>query len=114
MTIEWQPSEGITPTQELMDIILCDQSISVLAGAGAGKTELLAQKSNYLLQTGKCMWPKRILCLSYKKRLRKILKSELTKDVGKEVSVLIRILSMLFVRVLLTVLRMFYLRVEDL
>lgn len=44
MIEQWQPSEGIESTQELMDIIFCDQSVSVLAGAGAGKTELLAQK----------------------------------------------------------------------
>lgn len=83
MTIKWQPSEGITPTQELMDIILCDQSISVLAGAGAGKTELLAQKSNYLLQTEKCMWPKRILCLSYKKEAQENIKERVSKRCGQ-------------------------------
>lgn len=84
MTIQWQPSEGITPTQELMDIILCDQSISVLAGAGAGKTELIAQKSNYLLQTGKCMWPKRILCLSYKKEAQENIKERVNKRCGQK------------------------------
>ncbi|HHJ3136353.1 TPA: UvrD-helicase domain-containing protein, partial [Escherichia coli] len=83
MTIQWQPSEGITPTQELMDIILCDQSISVLAGAGVGKTELLAQKSNYLLQTGKCVWPKRILCLSYKKEAQENIKERVNKRCGQ-------------------------------
>lgn len=59
MMTEWQPSAGIEATDELMEIILCDGHISVLAGAGAGKTELLAQKADYLLQTGKCMWPKK-------------------------------------------------------
>ncbi len=79
MTTQWQPSEGIKPTQELMDIITCDQSISVLAGAGAGKTELLAQKANYLLQTGKCLWPKKILCLSYKKEAQVNIKERVIK-----------------------------------
>lgn len=83
MTTQWQPSEGIEPTQELMDIIFCDQSVSVLAGAGAGKTELLAQKSNYLLQTGKCMWPKRILCLSYKKEAQENIKARVMKRCGQ-------------------------------
>lgn len=82
--MQWQPSEGITPTPELMDIILCDQSVSVLAGAGAGKTELLAQKSNYLLQTGKCMWPKRILCLSYKKEAQENIKERVMKRCGQK------------------------------
>lgn len=84
MTVQWQPSEGIEPTQELMDIIFCDQSVSVLAGAGAGKTELLAQKSNYLLQTGKCMWPKRILCLSYKKEAQENIKVRVMKRCGQK------------------------------
>ncbi|HEE1103489.1 TPA: UvrD-helicase domain-containing protein, partial [Klebsiella pneumoniae] len=83
MTSQWLPSEGIEPTQELMDIIFCDQSVSVLAGAGAGKTELLAQKSNYLLQTGKCMWPKRILCLSYKKEAQENIKTRVMKRCGQ-------------------------------
>jgi superfamily I DNA/RNA helicase len=39
-----------------MDIITCDESVAVLAGAGAGKTELLAQKANYLFSTDKCSW----------------------------------------------------------
>lgn len=44
-----------------------DQSVSVTAGAGAGKTEFLAQKAAYLLQTGLCPDPKRILAISFKR-----------------------------------------------
>ncbi|SIR00105.1 UvrD-helicase domain-containing protein [Marinobacterium stanieri] len=44
-----------------------DRSILVTAGAGAGKTEFLAQKATYLLQTGICPAPKRILAISFKK-----------------------------------------------
>jgi superfamily I DNA/RNA helicase len=42
------------------------KAVAVLAGAGAGKTELLAQKANYLFSTDKCSWPKRILSLTFK------------------------------------------------
>ncbi len=63
---EWCPSDGIQATDELMDIITCEQSAVILAGAGAGKTELLAQKANYLFFTDKCAWPKRILSLTFK------------------------------------------------
>ncbi len=42
-------------------------SIYVTAGAGAGKTEFLAQKATYLLQTGICPAPKRILAISFKR-----------------------------------------------
>lgn len=44
-----------------------DISVLVTAGAGAGKTEFLAQKATYLLQTGICPAPKRILAISFKK-----------------------------------------------
>jgi len=43
------------------------QSVLVTAGAGAGKTEFLAQKATYLLQTGLCAAPKRILAISFKR-----------------------------------------------
>lgn len=44
-----------------------DRSVCVTAGAGAGKTEFLAQKATYLLQTGLCQQPKRILAISFKR-----------------------------------------------
>lgn len=43
------------------------QSVLVTAGAGAGKTEFLAQKATYLLQTGLCRAPKRVLAISFKR-----------------------------------------------
>lgn len=43
------------------------RSICVTAGAGAGKTEFLAQKATYLLQTRLCPPPKRILAISFKR-----------------------------------------------
>jgi hypothetical protein len=39
----------------------------VVAGPGAGKTELLAQRACYLLQTGLCPPPHQILAISFKK-----------------------------------------------
>src|SRR5437870_1807083 len=44
-----------------------ERSVLVTAGAGAGKTEFLAQKATYLLQTGLCPAPKRILAISFKR-----------------------------------------------
>ncbi len=44
-----------------------ERSVCVTAGAGAGKTEFLAQKATYLLQTGLCPQPKRILAISFKR-----------------------------------------------
>lgn len=41
-------------------------STSVVAGPGAGKTEFLAQRAAYLLETGLCRHPQQILAISFK------------------------------------------------
>lgn len=41
-------------------------STSVVAGPGAGKTEFLAQRAAYLLETGICRAPYRVLAISFK------------------------------------------------
>jgi superfamily I DNA/RNA helicase len=43
-----------------------DGSTSVVAGPGAGKTEFLAQRAVYLLETGLCPPPFRVLAISFK------------------------------------------------
>lgn len=40
---------------------------AVIAGPGAGKTEFLAQRAAYLLETGICRHPRRILAISFKR-----------------------------------------------
>lgn len=42
-------------------------NVAVVAGPGAGKTEFLAQRAAYLLQTGICPSPQRILAISFKR-----------------------------------------------
>lgn len=54
-----------------------ESSVLVTAGAGAGKTEFLAQKATYLLQTGICPASKRILAISFRRMPPKILLSGL-------------------------------------
>jgi len=39
----------------------------IVAGPGAGKTELLAQRACFLLDTGGCRYPRRILAISFKR-----------------------------------------------
>lgn len=55
------------------------QSVLVTAGAGAGKTEFLAQKATYLLQTGLCPAPKRILSISFKRDAARTLSARVEK-----------------------------------
>ncbi len=40
--------------------------LCVLAGPGAGKTEFLAQRATFLLETGLCPPPRKVLAISYK------------------------------------------------
>lgn len=56
---DWIPSEGIVlePAAELA--IKSEKNSVVLAGPGAGKTELLAQKASYFLQTEICNPPQK-------------------------------------------------------
>lgn len=65
---DWKP-QGIDELEpRAWDAIrTADRSILVTASAGAGKTEFLAQKATYLLQTGLCPAPKRILAISFKR-----------------------------------------------
>jgi len=65
---EWQP-QGIDDLEPEAWHALREirRSVCVTAGPGAGKTEFLAQKAAYLLQTGLCPWPRRILAISFKR-----------------------------------------------
>lgn len=63
---EWRP-RGIQDLEpEAWRALRETGSICVVAGPGAGKTEFLAQKAVYLLQTGTCPPPHRILAISFK------------------------------------------------
>lgn len=63
---EWKPSPKIRIEGTALEIVRSNSSMSVLAGPGSGKTELLAQRAAYLLTTGLCPPPRRILAISFK------------------------------------------------
>lgn len=64
---DWRPAGGITLEPNARRAILNQtHNVVVTAGPGAGKTELLAQRADYLLSTGACRYPKRILAISFK------------------------------------------------
>ena len=62
----WRPTPGISLEGTALEVVKSPASMSVLAGPGAGKTELLAQRAVYLLSTGLCPPPKRILAIAFK------------------------------------------------
>ena len=58
----------------------------VVAGPGAGKTELLAQRACYLLQTHLCPYPRRILAISFKRDAARNLRLRVAERCGEELS----------------------------
>lgn len=63
---DWKPTPGISLDGTALDVVKSATSTSVLAGPGAGKTELLAQRAAFLLNTGLCPPSKRILAIAFK------------------------------------------------
>ncbi|MEP1535557.1 MAG: ATP-dependent helicase [Paracoccaceae bacterium] len=83
---EWSPSDGIQLDQDSLNVVRSHVSQAVQAGPGAGKTELLAQRAAFLLQTNTCTAPKKILAISFKRDAAKNLKERVAKRVGPELS----------------------------
>lgn len=70
----WTPVgvESLEPAAEA--VVRSNRNLLVLAGPGAGKTELLAQRANFLLETEACRAPRRILAISFKRDAARNLK----------------------------------------
>lgn len=64
---EWKPSDGLILEPTALNVIRDLKNSLVAAGPGAGKTELLAQKAVFLLETNNCVKPQKILAISFKK-----------------------------------------------
>ncbi|ASW47730.1 ATP-dependent helicase [Xanthomonas hortorum pv. vitians] len=64
---DWQPVGVEALETNALDVVRSANNRSVIAGPGAGKTELLAQRAAYLLQTGTSPSPRRILAISFKR-----------------------------------------------
>ncbi|MFW0778210.1 MAG: UvrD-helicase domain-containing protein [Rickettsiales bacterium] len=82
---QWQPSEGFLGSKTSDRIIREEQrNLSILAGPGSGKTEILAQRANFLLQTGACKPPQKILALSFKVDAASNIKKRVNLRCGQE------------------------------
>jgi DNA helicase II / ATP-dependent DNA helicase PcrA len=64
---DWKPADGFVLEPAVDLAVRAMSNAIVIAGPGAGKTELLAQRACFLLQTGLCPAPRRILALSFKR-----------------------------------------------
>ncbi len=83
---EWCPADGFRLESEAMDTVLNDKNTLVVAGPGAGKTELLAQRACFLLETNTCRYPKKILAISFKKDAADNLRERVEVRCGKELA----------------------------
>ncbi|PYG84922.1 UvrD-like helicase family protein [Ruminiclostridium sufflavum DSM 19573] len=81
---EWVPTDGFILEDAAMLVATSNASKLVTAGPGAGKTELLAQRASYLLETNTCINPKKILAISFKKDAALNLKDRVEKRCGNE------------------------------
>ncbi len=64
---QWAPIGVEALEANAMAVVRSTNNRSVIAGPGAGKTELLAQRAAYLLQAGTSPPPRRILAISFKR-----------------------------------------------
>lgn len=63
----WQPADGLKlEPNALRAATETTRSLALTAGPGGGKTEMLAQRADFLLRTGACRYPQRILAISFK------------------------------------------------
>ncbi|MBX9916704.1 MAG: ATP-dependent helicase [Nitrosomonas sp.] len=84
---EWRPSEGLTlEPNALKAATEQDRCLALTAGPGAGKTEMLAQRADFLLRTGACRYPNRILAISFKVDASRNLKNRVRNRCGSDFS----------------------------
>ncbi len=83
----WKPADGLilepNALRAAKEKVRC---LALTAGPGAGKTEMLAQRADFLLRTGTCRYPKRILAISFKVDASKNLKERIQRRCGKELA----------------------------
>jgi len=79
----WQPVGGLTLEPNAESAVREEKrSAAITAGPGAGKTELLAQRADFLLRTGQTPYPWRILAISFKRDASSNLKARVRLRCG--------------------------------
>lgn len=86
-TDQWLPSDSLKlEPNALVAVKETTRNLALTAGPGAGKTEMLAQRADFLLRTGVCRYPKRILAISFKVDASYNLKARVRKRCGWELA----------------------------
>lgn len=84
---DWTPADGLTLEASALKVVKATAGNKlVVAGPGAGKTELLAQRACFLLQTNHCKFPHKILAISFKRDAAYNLKERVSLRAGSELS----------------------------
>lgn len=83
---QWKPADKIILEDAAKDAIYTKDNVLVLAGPGAGKTELLAQKAGFLFSTNSCCYPRKILAISFKNDAADNLKKRVVNRYGNEIN----------------------------
>jgi DNA helicase II / ATP-dependent DNA helicase PcrA len=84
---DWIPVDGLVLEESALNVVTSPLGNSlVVAGPGAGKTELLAQRACFLLQTNLCKFPHRILAISFKRDAAFNLKERVALRAGMDLS----------------------------
>lgn len=81
---DWKPIDVDSLEPNAEKVVRSNCNMLVTAGPGAGKTELLAQRACYLLQTDTCKSPKKILAISFKRDAADNLKQRVKLRCGKD------------------------------
>lgn len=83
----WAPAADMKlEPNALIAATTTERNLVVTAGPGAGKTELLAQRADFLLRTGQCRYPRRILAISFKVDAAKNLKDRVRRRCPPELA----------------------------
>lgn len=83
----WQPADGLTLEPSALRAAKDhERCLALTAGPGAGKTEMLAQRADFLLRTGTCRYSKRILAISFKVDASKNLKERVHRRCGQDLA----------------------------
>ena len=84
---QWMPADGLTLEPNAMKAAKeQEKCLALTAGPGAGKTEMLAQRADFLFRTGSCRYPKRILAISFKVDASTNLKERVKRRCGSELA----------------------------
>lgn len=83
----WWPSDGLVLEPNALEAAKeTVRSLALTAGPGAGKTEMLAQRADFLLRTATCRYPRRILAIAFKVDAAQNLRARVRRRCGPDLA----------------------------